>query len=38
MRILQLRSVGKYKKIVEESLYYTILLPTSDKDSISLLI
>lgn len=26
MRMLQLRSVGKAKKIVEESLYYTIRL------------
>lgn len=38
MRMLQPRSVGKAKKIVEESLYYTILLHISAKDYFSLLI
>jgi len=36
--MLQLRSVGKAMKIVEERLYYTILLHISDKDDFSLLI
>lgn len=38
MRMLQLRSVGKAKKIVKESLCYTILLYISAKDDLSLLI
>lgn len=36
--MLQLRSVGKAKKIVEENLYYTILFHICDKDDFSLLI
>lgn len=38
MRMLQLRSVGKTKKPVEENLYYKLLWHFSAKDGLSLLI